>query len=42
VRPRRRQRTPVSHRIFYILALLVVLAMILGLFAPLVLTSSAR
>jgi hypothetical protein len=33
-RPRRRNSRPVSHRIFYVLALLVVLSMVLAAIAP--------
>lgn len=42
MRPKRRQRTPISHRIFSILALLVVLSMLLALFGAALLTTTAR
>jgi hypothetical protein len=38
MRPRRPRPAPISHRVFYVLALLVVLSMVLGLFVPVLLT----
>jgi predicted nucleic acid-binding Zn ribbon protein len=34
MRPRPRQRRPLATRIFYVIALLVVLSMVLSLFIP--------